>query len=326
MRYIIYGAGAIGGVIGGRLFQNGRDVILIARGPHLEANQREGLTLQSASTSEQLQIPAFGGPAEIDWRDGDAVILTMKTQDTEPALDELRAAAGASIPVFCAQNGVENERLALRRFENVYGVTVMLPAVHLEPGVVQANASNKTGMLDLGRYPSGTDNVAHSVADELNASDFSVIVSESIMRWKYAKLLGNLGNSLQAACGLGADYGDIYAQLRDEALACYRAADIACANAEEVRERRDGVLGIDRSGIRRRGGSSWQSLARGTGSIETDFLNGEIALLGRKHGVPTPANVALQRIAAQLVRENAQPGSLTPDDVRIEIAALAGAA
>ena len=324
MRYIIYGAGAVGGVIGGRLFQHDRDVILIARGPHLAAIQTNGLTLQSAGASEQLAIPASGGPSEIDFQDGDVVILTMKTQDTEAALDELRAAAGISVPVFCAQNGVENERLALRRFQNVYGVTVMLPAVHLEPGVVTANASNKSGMLDLGRYPSGTDDVAQAVADDLNASDFSVIVRENVMRWKYAKLLGNIGNALQAACGLDADYGDIYGQIRDEALACYQAAGIDCADADEVRERRDGVLGIDRSGPRRRGGSSWQSLARSTGSIETDFLNGEITLLGRLHNVPAPANAAIQNIAARLVREGAEPGSLTPDDVREAIAERAG--
>ena len=326
MRYIIYGAGAVGGVIGGRLAQNGRDVVLIARGPHLEALKRNGLTLQSGEKSEQLEIPAVGGPAEIDFQDDAAVILTMKTQDTEAALDELRAAAGTSTPVFCAQNGVENERVALRRFQNVYGVTVMLPAVHLEPGVVIANASNKSGMLDLGRYPSGTDSVAQAVADDLNGSDFSVIVRESIMRWKYAKLLGNVGNALQAACGLGADYGDIYGQIRDETLACYQAAGIDCADADEVRERRDGVLGIDRSGPRRRGGSSWQSLARGTGSIETDFLNGEITLLGRLHEIPTPANATMQDITSRLVREGAEPGSVTPDEVRQEIAERAGSA
>ncbi|MCH8162086.1 MAG: ketopantoate reductase family protein, partial [Chloroflexi bacterium] len=136
MRYIIYGAGAVGGVIGGRLFQNGRDVVLIARGSHLEALRRNGLTLQSASETAQLQIATAGSPAEIEFQDGDAVLLTMKTQDTEAALDELRAAAGGSVPVFCAQNGVENERLALRRFQNVYAITVMLPAAHMEPGVV----------------------------------------------------------------------------------------------------------------------------------------------------------------------------------------------
>ncbi|MCI0890064.1 MAG: ketopantoate reductase family protein, partial [Chloroflexi bacterium] len=73
MRYIIYGAGAVGGVIGGRLFQNGRDVVLIARGPHLEALRRDGLTLQSASETAQLQIAVAGSPAEIEFQDGDAV-------------------------------------------------------------------------------------------------------------------------------------------------------------------------------------------------------------------------------------------------------------
>ena len=320
MRYIIYGAGAVGGVIGGRLFQSGRDVVLIARGPHLETLRRDGLTLLSGSETVQLQIAAVGSPAEIEFQDGDAVLLTMKTQDTEAALDDLRAAAGTAIPVFCAQNGVENERLALRRFQNVYGVTVMLPAAHMEPGVVRSHAANKSGMLDLGRYPSGHDAAAKAVADDLNASDFSVIVHDHVMRWKYAKLLGNLGNALQAACGFDADYGDIYASVRDEALACYRAADIECADANEVRERRDGVLNFPPSGPRRQGGSSWQSLARGSGSIETNFLNGEISLLGRMHNVPTPFNNALQQIAARLVREGAKPGSLTPDDVRGEIA------
>lgn len=324
MRYIIYGAGAVGGVIGGRLFQSGRDVVLIARGPHLEALRRDGLTLLSGSETAQLQITTAGRPAEIDFQDGDIVFLTMKTQDTEAALDELQAAAGGWIPVFCAQNGVENERLALRRFQNVYGVTVMLPAAHMEPGIVRSHASNKSGMLDLGRYPSGSDEIAQAVADDLNASDFSVIVHDTVMRWKYAKLLGNLGNGLQAACGFGADYGEIYADVRDEALACYRAAGIDCADANEVRERREGVLNFPPSGPRRQGGSSWQSLARGTGSIETDFLNGEISLVGRLHNVPTPANSALQQIAARLVREGAEPGSLSPDDVRSEITALPG--
>ena len=68
MRYIIYGAGAVGGVIGGRLFQHNRDVVLIARGPHLEALKRDGLTLQSGEASDQLAIPAFSGPSEIDFQ------------------------------------------------------------------------------------------------------------------------------------------------------------------------------------------------------------------------------------------------------------------
>ncbi|NUU24463.1 MAG: ketopantoate reductase family protein, partial [Streptomycetaceae bacterium] len=63
-------------------------------------------------------------------------------------------------------------------------------------------------------------------------------------------------------------------------------------------------------GAPRGGGSSWQSLNRGTGTIEADYLNGEIALLGRLHGVPTPLNDLLQRLANTFARERRAPGSM----------------
>lgn len=321
MRYVIYGAGAVGGVIGGRLFQHEHDTVLIARGDHLAAIRERGLTLESPEENVTLPVPVASHHSEIEFRDDDVVLLTTKGQDTERALVDLRAAAGDAVPVFCAQNGVANERLALRRFRRVYGVVVMLPATHLEPGVVRANSWPTTGMLDIGCFPNGADRLAAQVAEDLNNSTFDSRVYESIMRWKYAKLLMNVGNALQAACGLGADIGDIVRRLRDEALACYRAARIDCASAEEVRERRGNVLRMDRAGNRRRlGGSSWQSLARGAGSIEVDFLNGEIALLGRLHGVPAPANSAVQRIASRLVHDGKPPGTVDPDEIRREIA------
>jgi 2-dehydropantoate 2-reductase len=65
----------------------------------------------------------------------------------------------------------------------------------------------------------------------------------------------------------------------------------------------------------RPGASSWQSLARGTGSIEADYLNGEIVLLGRIHGVPTPVNLVLQRLASTAAREGWRPGSLPADEL-----------
>lgn len=64
-------------------------------------------------------------------------------------------------------------------------------------------------------------------------------------------------------------------------------------------------------GLEHTGGSSWQSLVRGTGSIEADHLNGEIVLLGRLHGVPTPVNAVLQRRARQAAATGAGPGSIT---------------
>jgi 2-dehydropantoate 2-reductase len=69
----------------------------------------------------------------------------------------------------------------------------------------------------------------------------------------------------------------------------------------------------------RSGGSTWQSLARGASTLETDYLNGEIALLGRQHGVPTPINEALQRIAAEAARTGMKPGSMTSDELAARV-------
>ena len=123
----------------------------------------------------------------------------MKTQDTEAALDRLAGSAHRPGAVACAQNGVENERLALRRFADVHAVCVMCPATHLEPGVVQASSAPVSGILDVGRYPSGIDAATTALADALGGSTFVSEVRPDIMRWKYSKLLMNLGNVVQAA-------------------------------------------------------------------------------------------------------------------------------
>jgi 2-dehydropantoate 2-reductase len=68
-------------------------------------------------------------------------------------------------------------------------------------------------------------------------------------------------------------------------------------------------------GRERGGGSSWQSLARSSGAIEADYLNGEIVLLGRLHGVPTPVNALLQRMANRFATERRAPGSMSEQEL-----------
>jgi 2-dehydropantoate 2-reductase len=130
------------------------------------------------------------------------------------------------------------------------------------------------------------------------------------MRWKYAKLLMNLANAAEALCGHeDPDAGELARRARSEGAAVLRAAGVDVASREEDRERRGDLLTPRPIGGRpRRGGSSWQSLQRGTGSIETDYLNGEIVLLGRQHDVPTPVNALLQRAANDAARRGLRPG------------------
>lgn len=316
MRFIVYGAGAIGGVLGARLAAAGKDVVLIARGAHLEAIRRDGLVVDAPSGRSTLQIPAAAHPAEIEWRQGDVALLAMKSMDTEAALRELAAVAPSETPIVCVQNGVANERAALRMFANVYGVCVMFPAAHLEPGVVQAHSEPITGLLDLGRYPEGVDETAEAIAAAFRDATFESVPRPDLMRWKYTKLLMNLGNSIDALCGRDEDRGDVLARIRAEGEAALAKAGIQFTPWETDRERRGDLLQVKPiNGQPRSGGSSWQSLARGTGSIEADYLNGEIVLLGRLHGVPTPVNDLARRLANQAAREGTPPGSLTPDRI-----------
>jgi 2-dehydropantoate 2-reductase len=296
--------------------------VLIARGRHLEALRGDGLTLQTPDGEQRLAIPTVASPREIELDPEDAVLLTMKSQDTPAALNELRSVAGPDTAVVCGQNGVENERLALRHFAEVYGMFVWVAAQHLEPGVVQAFATGALGVLDLGRVPHGSDERAGRIASDLQDAGFTSRVDPDIMRWKYAKLLSNLGNVVEALIGPDAPGGHAVRQVRTEALACYAAAGIRYASESEISERVAANEQLGRiKGQARGGGSSWQSLARG-GAIETDYLNGEIVLLGRLHGIPTPANQALTQLAIRMAGEGAKPGSADPLEIQCAIERL----
>ncbi|SNT27748.1 2-dehydropantoate 2-reductase [Asanoa hainanensis] len=314
MRWVIVGAGAVGGVVGGRLAAAGQDVVLVARGAHLDAIRSDGLALHSPEGRRTLRLPAVGAVTEHEWRPGDVAVLAVKGMDTPDVLRPLAAVAPPETPVLCLQNGVANERAALRVFPNVYGVWVILPATHLAPGVVVAHSSPTPGGLDLGRVPGGVDDTALALSSGLRAVGFASEPRADIMRWKYVKLLMNLGNAIQALCGPDAEgIDELDALLRAEATEVLRVAGIDVATPEEDAARRKGLLTIQPvEGTPRGGGSSWQSLARGTGTVEADYLNGEIVLLGRLHGVATPANELARQLVNRAAREGTRPGALTP--------------
>jgi 2-dehydropantoate 2-reductase len=308
MRVVVVGAGGIGGTIGARLHQAGYDVALIARGAHGETIRDRGLTFATPEERVTLRIPTYLHPSELTWTADDVVVLAAKSQDTDAAARDLALAAG-QVPVVSAQNGVANERTLARWFPDVHGMCVMMPTAHLEPGVVVAHSVAATGILDLGRFPEGADDVDEGLATALRASRIESVPRPDIMRWKYRKLVNNLGNAVQALCGRRLDAAD---------------ATFVAAGIDPVTDAEDDVRRADHLQLRsggdepRAGGSTWQSLQRGSG-IETDFLNGEIALLGRLHGVPTPANAGLQRLMREAAARGAGPATMSPAELLAEL-------
>jgi 2-dehydropantoate 2-reductase len=322
VRLVVYGAGSVGGVVGARLFQHGHDVVLIARGAHLDAIRAGGLRLQDPSGEQRLSIPAVPHPGRVDWRGDEVCLVAVKSQHSAQVLVELAAVAPAGLPIVCLQNGVRNEPEALRRFPHVYGVSVACPTAHLQPGVVQAFSAPVTGILDVGRYPAGIDDTATGLADVFVEAGFDSRPIGDLTRWKWRKLVTNLGNAIEAVCGPAARRGPIGQRASAEGEACLAAAGIDAATAEDDRLRRGELLQLRPvAGAHRGGGSTWQSLTRHTPDVETDYLNGEIVLLGRVHGVPTPINTLLQHLANGLARTGSEPGSIPPDQFERQLVA-----
>jgi 2-dehydropantoate 2-reductase len=320
MRFVIFGAGAVGSVIGGRIFQHrdihGHDVMLVGRRPHCEAINAHGLRINDPAGSVVVHVPAVETIKDASLQANDVVILTMKTQDTDDALDSLAASAPPDVVVACAQNGVENERLALRRFANVYGICVLLPASFMEPGMVDASGAPHNAILDVGRCPSGRDATSDAIAAAFESSGLVGESHADVMAAKHTKLVLNLGNAVDALVSDPDNARGLLAQARDEAFACFTAAGIAWTSLEADSERRKGVMEMRPIGGRHRdGGSTWQSFARGASSVEVDWLNGEIVLLGRLHGIDTPVNRMLCDVTRAAVARHVEPRSMRAADL-----------
>jgi len=295
--YVVHGAGAVGGVIGARLHRAGHEVTFVARGEHLARIRADGLVLDTAEGRYAARAPATDTAAEVAWTDDTVVLLAVKSHQTGAALADLVAHAPAETPVICAQNGVANEPATLRRFARTYAVTVMLPAQHLEPGLVVQGCHPVPGILDIGRFPTGVDERCASVAADLRSAGFESVPRADIMTWKHRKLVTNAVGDVGTVLPEEAD--ELTPLVRAEAEAVFAAAGIAAVSDEEDRERRGDLLRgrPDVDGPNSLG----QSIQRGTSGLEVDFRGGEIVLLGRLHGVPTPANERVQRAAHLLM-------------------------
>lgn len=292
MDYVVYGAGAVGGVIGGHLHLAGSAVTLVARGDHLAAIRDHGLTLDAGDGRHRVDAPATDTAADVAWTDDTVVLLAVKSHQAAAALADLRAHAPAGTPVVCATNGVATEASALRFFARTYAVCVMLPASHLEPGVVVASCHPTPAILDIGRFPGGTDDVTAAVSADLRAARIDSVERDDIMAMKRRKLVLNLGNGVDASFVPGEAAEELAARAQAEGERVLAASGVSVATADEDRERRGSIL-QRRPGLERRGGSTWQSLTRATGDSEIDYLAGEVVLQGRLLGIPTPVNEAV---------------------------------
>ena len=315
MRIIIYGAGGIGGLVGGNLARASHDVVLIGRPGNVKAINERGLKVILPTGTHIVRLPAVTGPDQINFGPEDVVFLCVKGQNTEGALRDLQAVT-KDVPIFCLQNGVRNEEITAQYFPRVYGVVVRVGAVYLDDGEV-VSRRDPPGWLVIGRYPKGTDEVIEAVAPMLRSAEFPVLVTPDVMPYKWGKLMTNVVNAIGAITNArGDDVEPIARATRKKLQDLLAQAGLRWVSAEQLAQEWPAMNMPLRGRVDTEAQSStWQSLARGQGTIETEFLNGEVVRLAEKLGRQAPINEKLIRISQEMAANHDSPGKFTPDQL-----------
>jgi 2-dehydropantoate 2-reductase len=330
MRFIVYGAGAVGSTIGGHLFRTGNcDVVLVGNPDHVDRIRESGLRLITSDEEFVLKVPACKLVSELVPFGDDVVLLTAKSQHTLRCLGQLKnAGAPRTLPVFCCQNSLVNEPLATRVFDKVYGVMEVMSTIFLEPGtVINCKIGRTAGFLEVGCYPRGLDDLAQAVSTAFSKAGFAGGANSWVMKAKGAKTLVNLINAVEAITDKGDGRGEFVARAREEAMRIWSAAGIEWEPYEEFLKRvhEDQAVyrmpkGYERLGPR---SSSWQSLFRGTGNIEAEELNGDVVKLGRLLNLPAPYNEVLWRVAVDMAEKKEKPGKYSVQQLEEMVRKLA---
>jgi 2-dehydropantoate 2-reductase len=330
MKYIIYGAGAVGSLVGAHLARAGSDVALLGRPAHVAAIRAHGVRLKTMSGTEEIRLFAADDLRDITFAPGDVTLLCVKTQDTGQACAALARRVDLETPIFCLQNGVRGEEIAAHTFRNVYGVVLSLGVRLVGPGEIV----NYTGhnLLTIGRYPDGLDDIAETVGQAMATAGFKVSLSPDVMAVKWSKLVINLSNSIYAITGLSitelrnSPEGRAFmADVWEEGLNALQAAGIHPEPIpgrenmrEETRQLREPVTpqplpeDVDLNYYP----STWQDLVLQRGDTESSYLNGEIVTLGERYGVPTPLNRLLWEVVEDMARKGEQPGKYALAELR----------
>ena len=184
-RYIIYGAGAIGSILGAELSCTGQEVVLVARPAHVQAILRDGLQVKSKAAVRSIKIKAVIDLAQIHPGSDDRVLVTVKTQQTSLAAGQLTSVFPRNTIVASLQNAVRNEEILTQGFERVYGGLVEFSGTFVSPGRV---VHTRNDLVAIGNFPRGFDSHAESVAADLERAGFRVERSQDVMAIKWWKL------------------------------------------------------------------------------------------------------------------------------------------
>ncbi len=319
-RICIFGAGAIGGLIGGKLVRaQAGDVTFIARGRQLEALQTRGLTI--ASEAEHFTVPVRASDDPARFGPQDYVVLAVKAHAVPHILDALEPLLGPETAVVTTQNGIPwwyfdglDSPFAGRHVESVdpggvirqrigarraIGCVVYPAAEVTEPGVVTWIEGDR---LTLGEPDGGRSARVMRLARLLQQAGFRAPVRPDIRSEIWVKLWGNLAfNPLSVLThatldrlATDADVRPVVRRMMEEARQVGEALGVRFALDIDRRIAAAAAVGPHKT-------SMLQDLERGR-PLELDAIVAAVVELGRLVAVPTPTIetvLALARLRAR---------------------------
>jgi 2-dehydropantoate 2-reductase len=290
MKIAVLGSGGIGGFVGGALAKSGNDVWFIARGNHLQAMREHGLSVDSIALGKfQVKVKATDKPSDIG--PVDLILFSVKSYDTESALQEIRPLVGNETVVLSFQNGVDNEDKIAEVLgkERVLGGIISVESYIAEPGKIAQTMGPVRmafGELDGRITPRAT-----MVHEALVKSGLKCELSDRIEQLLWEKLL-----FISAAGGVcsvcRAPIGDVlgFENTRELFIAVLKEVE-SVARARGINLPADIVpktLAMSEKMNKATKPSMLRDLERGK-RLEVDALNGAVSKFGHQLSVPTPA-------------------------------------
>jgi 2-dehydropantoate 2-reductase len=308
MRIAAMAAGAVGGYFGARLAAAGHEVVFFARGAHLDALRREGLTVESPLGDLHLpKVEATDDPARV--APVDVVLFAVKLWDTERAAEQLRPLVKPHTRVITLQNGVDSvERLApILGDDTVIAGSTYVVSVIARPGVIRH--TSQMAKILCGRMDGRRDDVLAAYVQQMQAAKIDIAVSDQMRLdlWKkFVLLSGTSGITASTRQPIGAVLSDpdmraLFFRLMAEATAVGRAAGVPFAPdfAAELERAAEMFPPTMKA-------SMANDLEAGN-RLELDWLAGKVVALGRALGVPTPANETVYAILKPYRMGRTQP-------------------
>jgi 2-dehydropantoate 2-reductase len=290
---VVMGSGGVGGYFGAKLLRGGAAVTMVARGPHLEAMRRAGLTVRSAVEGDRVVRPPAVERLEGVAR-ADAVIFCVKSFDTEDAAARLWSILGPDTPVLSLQNGVDNEDKidgALGVGRALGGVAQVFATIE-SPGVIRHHAA---GRIIVGEMDGRMSERAERLREAFARAEVPVELSENIRRalWeKYILICAVAGTTALTRETLGVirdtpPTWQLFRTIVAEVTAVARAAgvDVPADTVDQTMKLAQGIAPGSRASLA-------QDLLQGR-RLELEALHGHASRLGERLGVPTPAVFAV---------------------------------